>query len=179
MKKRYLIYLIFCLLSALIGAFDPIRYEITEAFLIITMIPKWIWIILILVSLIYGIYISISLLSHKTVIGLSKGAKLLRLILWIPVISFGNIAMIYGFTSGSALLINRLSGEQKIIVVSGQVIDSKSNLHGLKTSHMITVLTDNLESNRRIDFKVPNKVDIGTAFYQEMTIGSLGLLYKK
>ena len=179
MKKRYKIYLIFCLLSAIIGAFDPIRYEITESFLIITMIPNWIWLILIILSLIYGIYISISLLSHKTVVGLSNGGKLLRLILWIPMISFGNIAMIYGLMSGSVLLINRLSGEQKMIVVSGQVIDSQNHHHGLKVSHRITVRTDNLEFNRNIDFRVQRVVAIGEIFNQKMTIGSLGLLYKK
>lgn len=89
------------------------------------------------------------------------------------------IAMIYGLLSGATLMTNRIIGEQKEITISGQVIDSRRNITKHGTSYYVTIMTDNLDINRKIDFRIPNKVTIGQTYDEKMMIGSLGLLYKK
>lgn len=179
MKKRYTILYIFISISTLIGAYDPVTHEITESFMIFKLTPKWILILSLIISLILGIFYSVSLLTHKTVRYLSNGAKLIRLLFWIPILSFGMIAMMYGLLSGATLMINRIIGEQKIITISGQVVDSRKNITKHGTSYYVTIMTDNLDTNRKIDFRVPKNVTIGQTYNEKVMIGSLGLLYKK
>lgn|GEM_PF-2580575 len=163
----------------MIGAFDPITHEITESFMIFALIPAWVVVLAMIISVILGIFYSVSLLSHKTVKYLSNGAKMIRLIFWIPILSFGMIAMIYGLLSGATLLTNRLFGDQKEITVSGKVIDSRKNITKYGTTYQVTILTENLNVNRKIEFKVPNRIQEGEVFKHKMMMGTLGLLYKK
>jgi len=179
MKTRYKVLLIFTLISIVLGAFDPVTYEITESFLIFTMIPKWINISFVIISIFIGIFYSVSLLSHKSVRYISNLGKLFRLIFWIPTLSFGIIAMMFGLFSGGALLANRMIGEQKEIIVTGTIVDTRQNITKYGTSHYVTIKSDNLTIEREIDFKVPNPIPKGHRFQEKMKIGSIGLLYKK
>lgn len=163
----------------MIGSYDPITHEITESFMIFKLTPTWILIISLIISIILGIFYSISLLTYKTVRYLSNGAKLIRLLFWIPILSFGMIAMIYGLLSGATLMTNRIIGEQKEVTISGKVIDSRRNITKHGTSYYVTIMTDNLDMNRQIDFRVPNNISVGRTYTEKMMIGSLGFLYKR
>lgn len=180
MKTKYITLYLFMFVCVAVGVYDHIFCEMVESFMVFSFLPNWVLVISIIISFILGLYYSLSLLSHKSVVYLSSGAKLIRMFLWTPMISVGIMAMMYGLFSGGTLFINRLAGEQHEIYVSGKVLESKAKRTRLgKRYYYVTIMTKNLDVNREIDLKVYNKWLKGQRFHDKMIMGSLGIFYKK